>query len=374
MSGDPERAPDRDPERASAAERPSFLERVGSAGASVASLEPAHPRLRRALRIGLVLLVAASLAVAIGTQWNRLPTIQWRFEPAWLLLCTLAFLATLVLNAEGWRVIVASLGYPLPRRRSRAIWSASVLARYVPTNALMVLSRISMSAREGVPQRVCLASVVYELALQVSAALAVGSYFVLELEALEGRPLRFLVLVLPAAALAGLHPAVFHRVANFAFARLGREPLALSLRFSRVILIWLLYATVFVLGGIAILSFAAALYPVTGGDLPALVSSWAVGFTVAVLAFVMPAGFGAREVGLVTALAPVLPSTVALAVAVAARILLTLLELVFAAAASIIDGKGLHLLRRLRTETEPAAAASQPAAGQPSGADLDDRA
>jgi len=88
----PSSAPDRllafaaVPAPESQARRASLLRRLGSAGADVASLEPAHPGLRRALRIGVPALVLAFLALALVTQWQRLPEVDWRLEPGWLAL------------------------------------------------------------------------------------------------------------------------------------------------------------------------------------------------------------------------------------------------------------------------------------------------
>jgi hypothetical protein len=296
----------------------------------VAATEPAHPGRRRLLRAALVVLIAGAIAFALGSQWRRLPSFPWRFEPAWLAVSALAFLGMLSLHAEGWRQILAALGYRLPSPVARLIWAKSLLARYVPTNALLVVTRVTMTGRVGVPRRVVLASIVYELALQVAAALAVGAYFVVELEPLQGQPLRYAVVVLPLLAVAGLHPAIFHRAADFVFARLGRDPLPLSLPFARVIGLAAFYAFSFVVAGVGIATFTESLYPVEAAGLPALVAAWAVGFGVAVVAFFAPAGFGAREAGLAAALAAAVPTEVAVAVAIAARILVTSVELVFA--------------------------------------------
>lgn len=326
-----------DPPTPAAEPSPTLLQRLGSAGASVASIEPSHPRLKLALRVAVVVLVAAFVGFAIASQWGQLPEVEWRFAIGWVGASIVGFLAMLVMHATGWRLIVAAMGFPMDHARARAIWAKSVLARYVPTNALMVVGRVNMAAREGVPQRVALASIVYEIALQVAAAVAVGAYFVLSLDSLAGEPLRFLILLVPALALAGLHPAIFHPLTDMALTRLGRERLPVSLPFSRVLGMWAFYALSFLVAGLALLAFTYAVYPVATEDIPSLIAAWGVGFTVSVLAFVFPAGLGARELGLATALAPAVPSAVvAAAIAVASRIVVTGVELLFAGIASLL--------------------------------------
>jgi len=70
-----------------------FLHRVGAAGASVASLQPSHRGLRIAVAIGVPAIILASLGVAIATQWSKLPSFHWRFEPGWLVISLAAFAA-----------------------------------------------------------------------------------------------------------------------------------------------------------------------------------------------------------------------------------------------------------------------------------------
>lgn len=316
---------------------PTLLQRVGSAGASVTSLEPSHPQLRMALRIGVGVLVGAFVIFAVASQWGKLPAVEWRFSVGWVAASVVGFLGMLTLHAAGWRLIVEAMGFPMDPARARAIWAKSVLARYVPTNALMVVGRVSMAGREGVPQRVALASIVYEIALQVAAAVAVGAYFVISLDSLAGEPLRFLILLVPALALASLHPAIFHPLTDMALRRLGREHLPVSLPFSRVLGMWAFYALSFLVAGLGLLAFTHGLYPIAAEDIPSLIAAWGVGFTVSVLAFVFPAGLGARELGLATALAPAVPSAVvAAAIAVASRILVTAVELLFAGISSLL--------------------------------------
>ena len=76
-----------------ASEEPTpFLHRVGSAGASVASLQPTHRGLRIAVGVGVPVIILASLGVAVATQWSKLPSFHWHFQPGWLVLSFAAFI------------------------------------------------------------------------------------------------------------------------------------------------------------------------------------------------------------------------------------------------------------------------------------------
>jgi glycosyltransferase 2 family protein len=210
---------------------------------------------------------------------------------------------------------------------------------------------VAMAEREGVPKRICLASVVYEVGLAFTAALAVAAYFVINLPELEGRPVRFLVLVLPVLALVVLQPAIFHRVADFALERLGRLPLPLSLSGFRILAFVGLYALTFVLGGLSLYALAQSIYPLDGSDTVTVVGALAVGTTLSVLAFMVPGGLVAREAGVALALSPVMPTGPAVAIAVLLRIVQLALELLLAIITPLVARRG-DLAERHRPQPE----------------------
>ena len=202
----------------------TVLERAGAAAAEVGRGAPRRPRLRAGLRWAFVVLVLGFLVGFVVTQWDQLPDFEWRFRPAWLILAAAGVALFYLIHAEAWRAIVRGLGAHLDGTAARAVWGKSILARYVPTNALMVVGRVMMAERLGVGRRVCVASMIYELGLALSAAVLVGAYFVITMPALDDQPARYAVLAVVPAALVALHPRVFRPVADYALRKLGREP------------------------------------------------------------------------------------------------------------------------------------------------------
>jgi hypothetical protein len=325
--------------------RRSLLHRVGAAGASISSLEGDTPRAQRALLIGMGVLVAAFLAITVATQWSKLPHIHWRFRPAWLALCFAALMAFQYLHATYWVMMLRALGSPIEAIRGRAVWSVTLLARYVPTNVALAVSRMALAEREGVPKRVCMASIVYELGFTFAGSAAVGAYFVIALPSLQDQPARWLALAAPLASLVALDPRVFHFLADALLRRLGREPLPSSLSRARVLEFTALFALSFIVAGFGVLALAEAIHGVSGTDAPTVVGAYSVGFAASVIAFVLPGGLGAREGAVVAALSPVLPLTVAAAVAVGVRIAQIGVELLWASVTPV-------LARRSRAEVE----------------------
>jgi hypothetical protein len=307
----------------------TLLERAGARAAGIGSIGAGHPRRRAFLQWGLSALIFAFLVGFVLRQWSDLPDFSWRFAPGWLVLSVVGVAGFYLIEVELWRFIVRSLGGHMEPAPARAIWGKSLLARYVPTNVLMVLARIVMAERLGVPKRVTFASVVYELGIVLATAVMVGSYFVIDLPALQGQPARFAVLLAIPLALVALHPRVFGPVCELVLRKTGREPLERTLGFGRVLALAALYLLTWASIGLAVFAFAAALHPIDIADLPYIAAAYPVAFCVAVLTFIVPSGLGTRDAALATAIAAVLPAAVATAIAVAFRLVQTAVELGF---------------------------------------------
>jgi uncharacterized membrane protein YbhN (UPF0104 family) len=301
------------------------------------SFEPKHPGLRLALRVAIVVLVLGSVAFALAKEAGHIGDVHWRFQPGWLALCVAALLLFEFLHIELWRLILRVLGGHIAARRARAIWSTTLLARYVPTSALMAVGRVALSEREGVPKRVTLASVVYELAFTVVSALALCVYLLWRLPALDNHSwVRWLATAATLVGIAALHPAIFHRVADYLFKRLGRQPLPLSIPFGRVLELTVMYVVSFVVAGVAVLAMAHALHGLPADQTYTAVASYGLGYVAGVIAFVIPGSLGAREAGVALGLSAALPWTVAVAVAIAVRLLQMGVEVGYAAITPVI--------------------------------------
>jgi hypothetical protein len=315
----------------------TLLQRAGSAAAGIGSMRPAHPVARIVLQWGLPVLVFGFLVGFVLRQWEKLPDFDWRFAPGWLLLSALCVLAFYVAQGELWRFIVHALGEHIDARPARAIWGKSLIARYVPTNVLMVVGRVVMADRVGVARRVTLASMVYELGLGFGTAVMVGAYFVIELPSLEDQPARYAVLALIPVVLAGLHPRVFGPLAGLVLRKLGRERLPRLLPFGRVLELAVMYVGCWAAIGLGVYAFAAALHPLDISDLPYVAAAYPVAYCVAVLTFIAPSGIGTRDAALATAMTAVLATTVATAIAVAFRIFQTAVELLYVGTVAAVD-------------------------------------
>lgn len=280
-------------------------------------------------RILITLLVVVGILVFLIGQVDRLPDFRFEPRPVWLLPAVALMLIFYAIQATAWAAIARALGGRIDGRAGRAVWGKSMLSRYIGTSAMMVVGRVVLAGRLGVGRRVCVASIVYELAIGISVAATVGATVVIGLPFLAETPFRFAVLGILPVALAALHPQVFRPFADRVLRRFDREPLPVVLTFGAVLRFVPVYLVVWSCAGLALFCVASAAVPISAADLIQVAASQPAAFCVGLAAFMVPSGLGAREAALTLALTVVLPLPVAAAIAVAFRLFQVLIEVVF---------------------------------------------
>ena len=301
------------------------------------------PAWRRLLVAVLGFLVVCFVAIALVGAVADLEPIDYVWSPGWLALSFALLVVGLVMHCEIWRRILQGIGGDLPVRSAYRTWSYSLLARYVPTQVLMPITRAALAAREGVPKATTITSFAYEFLLAVGAAATLSLSYLLTLPELEGNPLRYLVVLAPVGLFLCAHPRVVDLVATKMGARLGFEPAHVPLRPTRVLAVFAAYAASFVVLGLSIYALGRGIRPI-GGLTFDVATSFAIGYVASFLAFFLPAGLGAREGAMAAALTTAMPSSVAFAVVAGSRIALTACELLFA----VVSG---WVARRASSET-----------------------
>ena len=306
------------------------LERAGDFASRVASLDPGDPIMRRGVHFAVALVVLLGLGLAIWGSLSEFPEVDWRFQPISLGLGVLGIAVFLLINAELWRRLLAALGSELPPLPAATIWFVSGLGRFVPTSLLTPVIRTAMGEREGVAKRVVLVSIAYEVALSLCAALVVSAYFIVDLPDLQGHWARFLAIGLPVLGLIALQPRIFHRLTAKVLERLGRSGVPGYLSSRRILEFLALYALVYVLAGLSTYALGQSIYPMGSDDIVTVLGAFAVGTTIGIIAFVVPAGLVAREAGLAVALTPIMPTAPAVAIAVLSRVVQIAVEVLLA--------------------------------------------
>jgi hypothetical protein len=309
---------------------------------------PDTPNNRRRIVIAVVaVLVACFLAVSIASQIGDFKDFDWQFRPLWLVVCVALLIAFQGMHGLLWIGLVRATGGTLPARPGMRIFSIALLTRYVPTQILMAVTRLSMLAARGVPRSVAAASLAYEFPLAIGSAFALSVAFLIDLPELRHHDWRWVALAAPVVLLGALHPKVVDALESRVSARLKVESEHLTLSLRALVPFVAGYIASFAVAGLAVYAFARSIYPPAHFDLRVL-TSYAIGYSAAVLAFFIPGGLGARDGATAAALAAVMPASVAVAVAIGVRLVQTLVELGYAGTAEVLHRRHMARAARVR--------------------------
>jgi len=292
---------------------------------SAASAWLSRRAVRRAITAGLTLLAMASMLLLLANNWETLRAWRWQVRPLPLAASFGAYSAALLLAILAWSQIMNALGTPINWRHHARIYCISNLARRLPGVLWHVTGRLLLYQECRANSAVVSVASGLELVLTGLSALVIG---LLTWPGTE----RFSVVsgwagVVCAVGLAAAHP----RVINWLLEKLGTEAsVRAPLRFRQVMAWMALYGLIWVVGGSVLYAVVATIYDPPPGLMPRVIGAWSLSGIVSVLTAVLPVGLGLRELTLSLLLAQFLPQGVAVVTAIAARLLLTFYEVLWA--------------------------------------------
>lgn len=298
----------------------------------------AAPR-RRAGALGAVSVVVTVAVVVLGcwlvyTRRDEvlpaLASIGWPRATGALLLTVGGVVAT----GECWRVLLGAAH--LPAATAHRVFYVTQAGKYLPGSLWPLLAQAALAKRYGIGRVAVLTASTLFLLLHTVTGVVVG---VLGVGVLASQQWAWLLYPSAVVGVVLLLPPVLSRLlAVVARLRPGTLVTAPSWRTTGA-------ATLLMLAAWAGYGSATWVLLVglgaTGDALPLAVGAYALAWVVGFLAFVAPAGVGAREAVLVALLSPVVGVAGALSVALVSRVVLTVADLGLAGASSGVLRKGL---------------------------------
>jgi hypothetical protein len=288
-----------------------------------------------------LLVAAALLALALVSQWNEVAGSVGELTAFGVVGSGAATVLAVGMTVLSWRAVLGGLGAALPLRAAVRIFFVGQVGKYLPGSVWPVLAQMELSRDYGVSRSKAASASLIVLALAVPCG---GLAAAVTLPFASTEALRRYWWALGGAPVfaALLYPAVLSRLLALAFRLLRRPPLdhPLTLRPVTAGAGWLL--TSFGCYGAATWLLARDLNPTVGGGRLMLLAAggYALAWTAGFLVLVVPAGAGVREAVLVLALAPALPTGPATLLALIARLLATVADLVWAAVGVALRPRG----------------------------------
>ncbi len=280
------------------------------------------------------LLVAAFVARSLSRNWAEFESLHFdlRLDLRWLGLSVLAVVLTSAIQIESWRRILAGWSQTLGYADAARIWFLANVGRYIPGKVWSVAGMVVLAQRRGVAAWSATASAVAVQAIGIGTAVAL-----IVATATAAGSLRSLVLATLVAlgTIGGL-------AWEFATARIARvvpkmdqlRPLPLGALVLATLLTlgsWLTY-------GVSFWALSRGLgQPHTLGLAPAA-GIFAAGYILGLIALFAPGGVGIREGVFLALLTPALGAGGAIALSLASRVVLTLVEALAGLGALLIRG------------------------------------
>lgn len=300
------------------------------------------------LRVAFVIVALAALSYALTSSWDEVSRSLHRMGPAALVGALALAVVGLFFSSLCWRALLAELDHPLPIGVALRVFFLSQVGKYLPGSVWPIVAQMEMSRDLGVPRRRSATAYLLFWVLNPLTGLIAAAATLPFASPDAARHYAWFVLFVP-AGVAVLHPRVLNPLLNRLFALLRRPALERPLRAVGLARAagWLFVMWVFY--GLSILVLAAPLGVHGKAALPAAIGAYALAWSAGFLFVIAPAGLGVRDAALVLTLSPVMPVSAATAVAAVSRVVQTVGDGAWAAAAGILHGR--RKLAELATAT-----------------------
>ena len=265
-------------------------------------------------------------------NWLKVSTFEFQLKYNYLFLSFPLLFGFFFLRVCCWKLILKKMNIVLSLRKSIKVSFLSMMGRYLPGKVWLILGKIYLSGKEGVPRVEAFASVVMEVILEVVASIFFFFFFLfsaMEQPLLSLKVMYTLVLIM-IVGLIFLYPGVFYRVINIFLYRWRGEEIKECISYRDIIQLFVFYNFIILVQGSAFYFFVNAICYVPFDRILGLTGSLAVAGALGTLSFFTPSGLGVREGILALLLSTYVISPIAVLISLLARLWVTLGEVICA--------------------------------------------
>ena len=310
-------------------------------------------RWTRWLERAAALIVIAFLAGYLARHWSEVARHPWQVDGPRLALATACVLIAYSGFVLVWRRILLRLGGRLGVVDAHRIWYIGNLGRYVPGKVLQLAGTAYLARAKGVSPVLSVSASLTAQAFLLAAGLAIAAATLPELGGGAGGLGASWPVGLAVAGgllLLVLTPAL-DAVYRLALRLLGRSEYYQTLPVGEKLRLLLADLAAWLVLGTGFWLFVRAVAPIEADTLLPMIGICAAGYVGGFLAVFVPGGLGVREGLYALLLGAYVPPSVAVAIAVLARLWLTASELI--PVALLVARYGLADLRAGATDPDP---------------------
>ena len=275
-----------------------------------------------------ILLVSGILGYLIYSQWAVLVEYEWEIRLLPLGLAFFVHFVIMLLNTTVWISIIRQLGTKQKFWIHFLFTTISALGKRLPGTIWYVFWRMELYREDLSAKKIALASWI-EMAVTIVAAVILCAIFAVP-QIIEFQYSIFVIAFLLGLSVAALHPKSLKGVLK----KIGYEEIQIN---SRYYFYWIgMYAIIWCLVGLLLYLIANIFVPVTMDQIPYFIGSVALTGVLSRLFLLAPSSFGITEVGLSVLLAKIIPSSLAVVIAILNRIIIIFFEIIWAVLSLLI--------------------------------------
>ena len=280
--------------------------------------------------IGMLLLSIGILSALIYPQRELLISQKWdiHWNAVWFTFGI--FTIALLVVALIWSWIMNVTGSKLPLLMHLRIYLVSHLARRLPGTVWYVASRVVLYGQEGIRTRPVVASGVELLVMMVSGII-ISLVFATSIITNYGVGLGWFA-VLSIVGIGLLHPKTIR-----VLLKKTKVEFPQSIQMLQVVQWITAYIVVWVLGGLVLFGVTNIVFDIDWMFLPYLIGCWSLVGVVSTSLFFLPSNLGVTEVGLSLLLSRIVPSPIAVVIALLVRLLLIAFEIFWAGIVFVLE-------------------------------------
>jgi uncharacterized membrane protein YbhN (UPF0104 family) len=268
----------------------------------------------------------AILGLVLYERWQELP--REVLAPDWgrAGVAVALFLASAASCALQWRRTLWLLGHRLSVVEAVYIHFLAQAGKYLPGKVMLVVGKLMLATRQGLPIQGVTASVVYEQALYLmSGALSALVFTSLASADVIGRH-RPIVLMVCVAGFALLHPAVMGQVFRGVRWASRAELTVPAISYRDTLKLLAGFCIPWFITGCAFYLFVTSFVPLGLRWFPDMAAAVVLSGILGLVSLFAPAGLGVREAALTVLLSAYFPLPVSVAIALAFRVATTLVD------------------------------------------------
>jgi hypothetical protein len=281
------------------------------------------PAVRRAVSGLVVILSFGYLGAVLARNWDDLIAYDWRIDYRQALLAFLCYSVALGFAVLGWTLIMRHLTPLTSPSKHLKYYAYTNLLKRLPAPLLNIFGRVYFYEQEGIGHSLMVTISLLEWAVIILSGLLV--YLVtapfIPLPPIWRSPLIPASMLILGALL--LRPKTLRAVLRL----FGQEDAPIAFGYGDLV-VWLaVYCMVWIVGGLVLFVGINSIYRLPVARLPAVIGIWIASGLVPTLMLITPVGLGLKELTLSLLLGTLMPSPLAIIVALLMRVGLILFEI-----------------------------------------------